>query len=158
MRPMDTSAAARFWTASGLTGEYTVERFGDSATLADALLALVNDGRKRATASLVRQFAEEPLPRIGIHWIVCDGAGQPRVILRTVELRLGPFTSVTEDFAYAEGENDRTRDGWLNAHRAYFGRVCEAAGVPFDEDTEEVLFERFQVVYPAELADHAELA
>ncbi|MEU4564924.1 ASCH domain-containing protein [Actinoplanes sp. NPDC023936] len=152
MSPLDLTAAASFWTVSGLTGEYTVERFGDSAQLADALLALVIDGRKRATASLVRQFGDEPLPRIGVHWVVCDGSGQPRVVLRTVELRLGPFSSVTESFAYAEGENDRTRDGWLDAHRAYFGRVCQAAGVAFDEDTEEVLFERFAVMYPPELA------
>ncbi|BBH67596.1 hypothetical protein ACTI_42810 [Actinoplanes sp. OR16] len=143
------TAAASFWQASGLTGEYTVERFGDSAPLADALLELVLSGHKRATASLVRQFGASPLPRIGVHWIVCDGAGQPRVVLRTVSLRLGPFLSVTADFAHAEGENDRTRDGWLAAHRAYFTRVCGGA---FDEETEEVLFERFEVAYRPEQA------
>ncbi|MEU4693567.1 ASCH domain-containing protein [Actinoplanes sp. NPDC023714] len=144
MSPLDMTAAAAFWKSSGLTGDYTVERFGDNAALADELLELVISGRKRATASLVRQFGDEPLPRIGVHWIVCDGAGRPRVILRTVSLRLGPFLSVTDDFAHAEGENDRTRDGWLAAHRAYFTRVCEGA---FDEDREEVLFERFEVAH-----------
>ncbi|MDP9695562.1 UNVERIFIED_ORG: uncharacterized protein YhfF [Arthrobacter globiformis] len=42
--------------------------------------------------------------RIGSHWIACDGAGVPRVVLRTVELRLGPFTD--EAFARDEGEDD----------------------------------------------------
>ncbi|WP_433830611.1 ASCH domain-containing protein [Actinoplanes sp. CA-015351] len=151
--PLDVEAAAKFWVASSLTGEYTVERFGDSAEMADALLALVIDGRKRATASLARQFGDEPLPRIGVHWIVCDGVGRPRVVLRTVELRMGSFASVTDEFAYAEGENDRTRDGWMAAHRDYFTRVCAAEGTPFDEEREETLFERFQVVYPPDLAD-----
>jgi uncharacterized protein YhfF len=145
LAPVDNEAAAAFWAASGLTGEYTVERFGDSAELADELLALVLSGRKRATASLVRQFEDEPLPRIGVHWIVCDGAGQPRAVLRTTSLELAPFAAVTEDFAFAEGENDRTREGWMAAHRAYFIRVC---GGSFNEGTEEVLYERFEVVHP----------
>ena len=41
-----------------------VERFGDSAAMADELIALVLAGTKRATAALVKDFAAEgePLP------------------------------------------------------------------------------------------------
>ena len=69
-------------------------------------------GPKRATADLVAELTRDgdPLPRVGGHWIACDGAGRPRVVLRSVELRLGPFDSVDEAFAFDEGEDDRTLD------------------------------------------------
>jgi len=94
----------------------TVERFGDSAALADELLDLVLAGTKRATAGLVSDFVTdgEPLPRIGGHWVVCDSSGRPRCVLRSVE--------------------QATRgDAW--------------------SDDLEVVFERFSVVWPPEVAD-----
>jgi uncharacterized protein YhfF len=134
--------------------DYTVERFGDSAELSDDLLRLVAEGRKRATSSMVGEFLAEgePLPRIGAHWIVCDGAGVPRMVLRTTELRIGSFGSVDEAFAYDEGEDDRTRDSWIREHRRYWQRRSAALGMEWSEDG-EVVFERFSVMFPLELAD-----
>jgi uncharacterized protein YhfF len=134
--------------------EPTVERFGDSAGLADELLGLVLAGTKRATAGLVADFAAdgEPLPRIGGHWIVCDGAGHPRAVLRTTELRLGPLAGVDDAFAWDEGEGDRTRASWLADHLAYFTRTQRARGSDWSDDL-EVVFERFSVVWPADVAD-----
>lgn len=159
---LNTDAAARMWheyaatEPAGLPAapEYTVESFGDSPALADELLALVLEGRKRATAGLVADFVHhgELLPRIGGHWVVCDGAGEPRVILRTVELRIGPFSSVDERFAFDEGEDDRTLASWRDGHRRYFTRVSAARGQVWSED-DEVSFERFRVVWPPEHAD-----
>jgi ribonuclease BN (tRNA processing enzyme)/uncharacterized protein YhfF len=131
-----------------------VEWFGDSAALADELFAFVESGTKRATAGLVAEYqaAGEPLPRVGGHWVACDGSGRARAVLRTTELRLGPLSSVDERFAWDEGEYDRTLQSWLEGHRRAFRRSCERLGVEFDEDI-EVCFERFQVVWPPELAD-----
>ncbi|GLY07673.1 MULTISPECIES: ASCH domain-containing protein [Actinoplanes] len=153
--PLDHEAAARLWeeysrgTPHLADAEYTVERFGDSAEMADELLGLVLHGGKRATASLLADFAHDktPLPRIGVHWIVCDGSGTPRAVLRTTELRIGPFHSVDDAFAWDEGENDRTRDGWMREHSRYWQRVRAAQGATWSE-SDEVLFERFQVVHP----------
>jgi uncharacterized protein YhfF len=133
-----------------------VGRFGDSAPMADALVALVLAGTKRATAGLVRDSVDdvEPLPRIGGHWVVCDGAGVPRCVLRTVELRLGRLDSVDEAFAWDEGEGDRTRADWLAGHLAYFRRSAAARGREWSDDL-EVVFERFRVVWPPEVADAA---
>lgn len=130
------------------------ECFGDSADLADELLDLVLTGPKRATAALVAEFdyEDEPLPRIGGHWVAHDGDGEPKVVLRTTELRLGPLSSVDEQFAWDEGEGDRTLDWWLREHRRYFQRCCERLGIDFD-DSIEVVFERFRVVWPREHAD-----
>ncbi len=134
--------------------EHPVERFGDSRELADELIDLVLHGPKRATAGLVADFAAEgePLPRIGGHWIPCDGSGRPRAVLRTVELRIGPLASVDDAFARDEGEGDRTRADWLRSHRAYFTRTCAARGEQFTEE-HEVVFERFAVVRRRDVED-----
>ena len=134
--------------------EPPVEQFGDHAALADELLDLVLAGTKRATAGLVTDFAHEnePLPRIGGHWIACDGTGAPRCVLRTVELRLGPLASVDDSFAWDEGEGDRTRQSWLADHLTYFRRTQAARGEAWSDDL-EVVFERFSVVWPPEVAD-----
>ena len=134
-------------------GEPTVERFGDSPALADELLRLVLASTKRATAGLVADFASagEPLPRIGGHWIVCDSTGAPRAVLRSTDLRLGPLSSVDDAFAWDEGEGDRTRASWLEGHERYFRRTQAARGEEWSDDL-EVLFERFRVVWPPEVA------
>jgi uncharacterized protein YhfF len=164
--PLDGEAAHLFWNdyAAARPGWATADRaapddlvvdhFGDSAELADHLLELVLHGPKRATASLVVEYVaeESPLPGIGGHWIACDGRGAPRAILRTTGLRLGPVDSVDDAFARDEGEDDRTRDSWLREHRRYWTRVCAAQDLPFD-DSSEVVFERFRVVWPPEHAD-----
>ena len=160
--PHDGPAAAAMWAAyaathpEALAGEDDppVGRFGDSVELADELLDLVVHGAKRATAGLVADFVAEGerLPRIGGHWVVCDGAGTPRVVLRSVELRIGVLESVDDAFAWDEGEGDRSRDWWLDAHRRFFTRMCANRGTRLTDDL-EVVFERFRVVWPAALAD-----
>jgi len=158
----DRDAAAALWSAylaahpeaAELAPEYDVEFYGDSVELADELIGLVIAGGKRATASLVDEFRHESqaLPRIGSHWIACDGRGVPRVVQRSIDLRIGPIESVDDAFAWDEGEGDRTRADWLDGHRRYFTRTLAARGVVFDE-SQPVLFERFLVVWPPELAD-----
>ena len=132
----------------------TSETFGDSPALADELLALVLHGPKRATAAAVAEFRHEgePLPRIGGHWIVHDGSGAPRAVLQSTELRIGPLDSVDDAFAWDEGEDDRTRESWLREHRRYFERTLPRIGAHLDDDL-EVVFERFRVVWPPDVAD-----
>ena len=133
---------------------YVVERFGDSARLADELLFEVTHGVKRATAELVAEYqaAGESIPQAGSHWIACDGAGQPRVVIRTTEVRIAPFTAVDEAFAWDEGEDDRTLESWQREHRKYWLRVCAARGVPWSEN-DDIVLERFSVVWPPEFRD-----
>lgn len=162
---IDSSAAGLLWSeyaaacpeAVRLCPDYTVERFGDSAALADELLRAVTEGDKRATSELADEYlaAGDSLPRIGSHWIACDGAGAPRVVLRTVELRLGTFSSADEAFARDEGEDDRSLTSWQAEHRKYWTRVRARRGLEWTE-ADEVVFERFQVVWPPpRLADPA---
>lgn len=122
--------------------------FGDSVELANELLALVLEGTKRATAGSVAEYdAEgEALPQVGDLEIVTDGAMRPRAVLQHSDVRVGPLSSVDEQFAYDEGEGDRTRAYWLDAHTRFFQRVLPALGIDFDPDM-ATIFQRFDVLY-----------
>ena len=148
-----------FWreyrTAAGLHhDDYDVVAFGDGADMATELAELTVAGIKRATAGLVRQFGPDgEAPAVAEGYVVLlDGANRPRAIWRTTEIRIGPLNSVDERFAWDEGEGERTRDWWLAAHRRFFGRRAAAQGFVMHDDIETV-FERFEVVWPAEIAD-----
>ena len=122
----DPSAVAEFWRTClrqlpGLAGLPQPEAwaFGDSVAMANELASLVVEGRKRATAGLLAEYKAEgePLPQLGDLSIVIDGSGAPACLIRTTDVRVGPLESVDEQFAWDEGEGDRTREGWLAEHR-----------------------------------------
>jgi len=69
-----------------------------------------------------------------------------------VETFVAPLSAVDDRFAWDEGEGDRTRDWWLDAHRRYFTRRAEVLGIPFDEAGSPLLYERFEVVHRADQA------
>jgi uncharacterized protein YhfF len=123
--------------------------FGDGAAMADELAALVLQGTKRATASALWAYEAEgeALPRPGDLSIVADGSGTPRCVIETLAVEVVPFREVTEAFAHAEGEGDRSLAYWRRVHRAFFTRELAAAGQAFDASM-PVVCERFEVRYP----------
>lgn len=125
-----------------------VEPFGDSVELADELIALVVDGPKRATAGSYDEYLAEgsPVPTVGTLSVATDGSGRPRAVMRTTDVRIGPLSSVDDQFAWDEGEGDRTRAWWLAAHEGFFRRVLPELGLTYTDDMPTV-FERFDVIY-----------
>lgn len=162
--PADQHAGIQMWQeycrahpeAVAASPEYTIEHFGDTRVLADELLAHVLSGRKRATAELVGDFLArgDQVPRIGSHWIACDANGTPCIIIRSVELRIGTFNCADAAFAADEGEDDLSLDSWRREHARYWTRVSAARNRRWSED-DEIVFERFRVVWPPEHADPA---
>lgn len=73
---------------SVVSHDYDLVAFGNSEAMSEQLVALVERGIKRATASLRRDYAEgrSPLPRVGDHVVVVDSKGVPRVIWRMIEI------------------------------------------------------------------------
>lgn len=152
---IDRSAVSAFWqrylatvgegNAAGFTD---VGPFGDSVELADELIDLVLRGQKRATAGSLAEFEIEgvAIPEAGDRWIACDGRGRPRAVIETTEVRVGALSSVDDQFAWDEGEGDRTRADWLRSHTVYFTRTHASLGIPFHPDI-PVAFERFEVAY-----------
>lgn len=122
--------------------------FGDEPELAERLLAAVLAGDKTATSSALWDYDDEgaPLPLVGELSILLDGEGHPRALIRTTSVETTTFDQVDEDFAAAEGEDDRTLESWRAGHEAYFRRTL-GEGREFTTDM-PVVCERFELLYP----------
>lgn len=127
---------------------YNAWGFGDSPQMADELGQLVVAGTKAATASLAREYEAEgeTIPPVGDVNIILNGADEPICIIETTEITIKPFNQVDAQFAYDEGEGDRSLAYWKNAHERYFTRTCERYDWTFTGD-ELIVLERFKVIY-----------
>jgi uncharacterized protein YhfF len=154
--PVDRDQVAEFWSRVLDAGVVepsaplpeTIEPFGDSVELADELIGLVVEGRKRATAGALvdHELEGTPPPEPDTITIATDGAGRARAVLRLTEVRVGPLSSVDDSFAWDEGEDDRTRASWLDAHERFFRRYLPTIGATFEPDMATV-FLRFEVLF-----------
>ena len=102
-------------------------------------------GPKRATTDLFELLEQkgEPLPVVGSHSVVLDSRGEPVCIILTTSVEVRRFSDVDEEYAWTEGEGDRSLAYWRRAHAAYWASIGETA----DDDTRVVL-ERFTKVWP----------
>jgi uncharacterized protein YhfF len=128
---------------------------GGDLALADELANLVVNGPKRATTWLLRDLEtgkEAYMPQPGELWLLLDGKATPRAVLRTHSIDIRPFRDVDRQFAWDEGEGDRSLADWRRAHLRYFRRQAGQDGFVFDESMSVVL-ERFRVIWPPEAAD-----
>jgi uncharacterized protein YhfF len=133
----------RFAAATGIDGQYTAWAFGNTERMATELGLLVRDGPKRATASLRSDYdGDEPMPCVGDLGVILDGHGRPLCVIRTTGVEVRRFGDVDAQFAWTEGEDDRTLASWREAHIRFFA----AQGRSFGEDTEVVL-ERFELLW-----------
>lgn len=123
--------------------------FGDNPALADELLALVLAGEKTGTTTAVAELAATggPEPWVGELSIILDGAGRPRALIRTTQVRRCRFAEVDAEFAASEGEGDRTLAGWRSDHERYWRRTLAGTGVAVDGDL-EVFAETFELLHP----------
>jgi uncharacterized protein YhfF len=133
----------RFVAATGIDGSHTAWGFGSSPEQATELGLLVRDGPKRATASLVSSYADdEPMPVAGDLGVILDGDGRPLCVVRTTAVEVRAFGDVDEEFAWTEGEGDRSLAYWREAHIRFFA----TQGTPLDEATPVVL-EWFELLW-----------
>ncbi len=136
--------------------DYRLLWFGDAdVALATKLAILVERGPKRATTALLRDFEtgiEPVFPKPGDLWLVVDGDGMPRCVVRTTHVDITAFGKVDGQFAWDEGEGDRTLADWREGHMRYFTRQAMAQGFEFGDATQVVL-ERFTVIWPPDVAD-----
>ena len=128
---------------------YTAWYFGNTARLAEELGTLVAQGIKTATCSLFWEFEAdgEPLPEAGQLSIITDFDGQPLCIIETIEVQILPYDQVPAQFAWEEGEGDRSLDYWRQAHWRYFSPTCVRLGREPSEDM-PLVCERFRLMYP----------
>jgi uncharacterized protein YhfF len=152
-----TIEADRYWQQylSTLTADVDrppayVESFYFGFTPGDAseIAGLVLDGTKTATGSVLWSYEADakPMPRIGDHWIVVDGAGAPVCIIRTTHVSIIPFDEVPDVYAREGGEADRTLATWRPMYWRYIVSECQHLGREPHLKTPLVM-ERFTVVY-----------
>ncbi|MCW2839585.1 MAG: hypothetical protein JWR55_1068 [Aeromicrobium sp.] len=154
-----------FWSAArhqtrtnpvpGYLGTYSGEAlsppawsFGATPEQAGALVDLVLDGTKTATAGAQWDYEheDEPLPRVGDLAIVLDGAEHPRALIEVTQVDVVPFGQVDAEHARREGEGDRSLVHWRTVHERFFTEhATHDRG--FSPDMPVVL-ERFRVLYP----------
>lgn len=130
--------------------EPQVWAFGDSPELADELIALVLQGIKTGTADLVWtvEYEARSVPQVGEYNVILDGAGDALCVMQTTAVSIRPYEDVPAEFAYDEGEGDRSLAYWREAHWSYFSRRCAEMGRE-PTMTMLVICEHFRVVYKA---------
>lgn len=110
---------------------------GTPGELRAELNGLVLQGRKRASAGLLSEYAEEQeeLEHVGERLALLDDAGARVATVQVTSVERTRFSDVPWDFAAAEGEGDRDLEDWRDGHRRYWA----AQGTPVTDDTEVVL-------------------
>ncbi len=128
---------------------HEAEGWGDSPEMAEELGALIAAETKIATCSAVWEWEAEgqSWPNPGFLTIVLDGRDQPLCIVETTEVIVKPYNQVDAQFAYDEGEGDRSLAYWREAHRRFFTRSLAKIGCAFSEEM-PLVCERFRVIYP----------
>lgn len=108
-----------FWKDNEEEPEVSAWQFGDDA---DTLARLVVDKVKSATCSahILYEIEKEPLPKVGDYSIILNARDEPVCIIRTSDVSIEPMNKVSKEFAYAEGEGDRSYDYWKKTHINFF--------------------------------------
>ncbi len=82
---------------------------------------LVRIGQKTASCSMELWYSEhgEPMPEVGHLQVVTNWDGEPVCVIQMTDVSTCRYDEVTAEFAYAEGEGDRTLNWWRDAHAAF---------------------------------------
>ncbi|MGX6979781.1 ASCH domain-containing protein [Vagococcus elongatus] len=125
--------------------------FGDSSEMADRLANLVLKGEKTTTTgSLIEyEIVNEKVPEVDMTLfdILLNGSDKPVAILRTTNIFVTPFSKVTEEHAYKEGEGDKTLSYWRMSHETYWKRIFKELNIDIDIPTMDVVCEEFEVFW-----------
>lgn len=113
----------------------------------DHLAQLVMDGVKTATCSghIFYELYDEPLPTTEDYSIILNSDDKPVAIIKTVDVTLTPMNEVTEEFAIAEGEGDRTYRYWKDVHEEFFKQGLKDFDREFSKDM-LLVCERFKLI------------
>ncbi|MCR6513359.1 ASCH domain-containing protein [Clostridium sp. LY3-2] len=109
---------------------------------------IVLNEEKTATTSLnyLYEVENEDLPKIGKLSVVTDFDGNAKCIIRINSVNVLPFSNVDSEFAYKEGEGDRSLEYWREGHIKFFNMQLEELNMKFSENM-LVVCEEFEVVY-----------
>lgn len=123
--------------------------FCDNEKDANECAELVRISIKQATTHSLKglQIQEEKLPAIGDIAIVTDWHGIPKAIIKTVKVEIIKFKDITPEYAFIEGEGDRSLTHWQNVHWDYYTRELSDHSLKPSEDM-ELVCEYFETIWP----------
>jgi uncharacterized protein YhfF len=127
-----------------------IVEFAYPGPLRDTLVAAVLTGAKTTTASLLVQYADEEMPRVGERGAVVDSAGVVVGVIETTGVDIVALKDVSLQHALDEGEGYADVAQWRAGHERFWHstEVRAELGDPHfkvDDDTQVVL-ERFVLV------------
>lgn len=127
---------------------FQVWHFGDTPEMARELAELVISDQKIATASLVKvnELKPELAPIPDGLSVVTNFEGNPLCVIQTTEIHHLPFNKVDAQFAFNEGEGDRSLDYWRKVHRDYFTKEARELDIEFNEES-LICCERFKLLF-----------
>ncbi|AGE75895.1 TPA: ASCH domain-containing protein [Bacillus thuringiensis] len=133
-----------YWGNNKKPESVTAWQFGDAPNY---LAQLVIDGIKTATCSghIFYELEHESLPTTIDYSIILNSNDEPVAIIKTIEVTVTPMNEVSEEFAIAEGEGDRTYNYWRDTHVRFFTKELNELGLNFSEDM-LLVCERFELV------------
>lgn len=88
----------------------------------------------------------EKMPEIGHLEVVTDWYGNPTSIIETMAITECKFSEVNREFAYLEGEGDKSLEWWQKTHWEFFEKECKEIGIKPSKNMVLIL-EEFKVVY-----------
>ncbi|GHP19429.1 hypothetical protein RN2511_041650 [Rhodococcus sp. NKCM2511] len=126
-----------------------IVEFAYPGPLRDTLVAAVLSGAKTSTASLLAQYTDEELPRVGERGAVVNSTGAAVGVIETTAVDVVALSDVPLQHALDEGEGYADVALWRAGHERFWQsvEVREELGNPnftVNDDTQVVL-ERFEL-------------
>ena len=122
--------------------------FSDNKKDADECTELVVQGIKQATSPSVWWFQKnnEELPRSGDLAIITNWEGEPKAIIETVKVEIVKFKNISPEYAFIEGEGDRSLEYWKKVHWEYYTKEMKEHG-EFPTQEMEIVCEYFEKIW-----------
>ena len=125
---------------------YEAWSFGTSP---DELAELVLKGIKTGTSSaydIYEKDDNELLPKENSYCVIENSIGEAVCVIETTKVYIVPFSEVSEEHAYKEGEGNRSLEYWRMVHEDFFKAEFEEYGIEFNE-SRLIMCEEFKVVF-----------
>lgn len=122
--------------------------FCDNKIDADECAELVAKGIKRATSPSVWWFKKhgQEFPKIGNLAIITNWQGSPMAIIRTTKVAIVTYNNITPDYAFIEGEGDKSLNHWKTVHWEYYKKEMAVFG-EYPAENMEILCEYFECIW-----------
>jgi len=122
---------------------------GKGSGIEDSLLDLVKRGIKTATCSWFESYAieDESIPQVGEKSVILNSADEPGCVIEVVSVEVKPFLDVDAQFAFEEGEGDRSYEYWKTAHENFFTNYGKEIDLVWNSKNQHVVCERFKVLH-----------